>query len=61
MRFWYVVEGEDSPPEFEEKVCAEGDESPEWKLVALLDLAQAILDWAGLYNRDNLFLDLLRQ
>ena len=32
MRVGYVVEGEDSPSELEEKVCAEGDESPEGEL-----------------------------
>ena len=32
MRVRYVVEGEDSPAELEEKVCAEGDESPEGEL-----------------------------
>lgn len=32
MRLGYVVEGEDSPAELEEEVCAEGDESPEGKL-----------------------------
>lgn len=31
MRLRYVVEGEDSPAELEEEVCAEGDESPEGK------------------------------
>lgn len=32
MRVRYVVEGKDSPAELEEKVCAEGDESPEGEL-----------------------------
>jgi len=32
VRVRYVVEGEDSPAELEEKVCAEGDESPEGEL-----------------------------
>jgi hypothetical protein len=29
---WYIVEGEDAPAKLEEKVCAEGDEGPEWEL-----------------------------
>ena len=29
VRVGYVIEGEDSPAELEEKVCAEGDEGPE--------------------------------
>jgi len=29
VRVRYIVEGEDSPAELEEEVCAEGDESPE--------------------------------
>ena len=32
MRVGYVVEGEDSPAELEEKVCAERDEGPEGEL-----------------------------
>ena len=32
VRLGYVVEGEDSPAELEEEVCAEGDESPEGEL-----------------------------
>jgi len=32
VRVGYVVEGEDSPAELEEKVCAEGDEGPEGQL-----------------------------
>lgn len=32
VRLWYVVEGEDTPAELEEEVCAERDESPERKL-----------------------------
>jgi hypothetical protein len=33
IRIRNVVEGEDSPAELEQKVCAEGNESPEWNLV----------------------------
>lgn len=32
MRSRHIVEGEDSVAELEEKVCAEGDECPEWEL-----------------------------
>jgi hypothetical protein len=32
MRLGYIVEGEDSPAELEEKVCAERDECPEREL-----------------------------
>jgi hypothetical protein len=32
VRFWHVVEGEDAVAEFEEEVCAEGNEGPEGDL-----------------------------
>jgi hypothetical protein len=33
IRIRNVVESEDSPTEFEQEVCAEGNKSPEWNLV----------------------------
>jgi len=33
MSFGHVVKSEDSPTEFEEEVCAEGDEDPKGELV----------------------------
>lgn len=32
MRLGHIIECEDAIAEFEEEVCAEGDEGPEWKL-----------------------------
>lgn len=36
MRPWYIIEGEDAPSQLEKKVGAEGDESPEGKLLEVL-------------------------
>jgi hypothetical protein len=37
VRVRYVVEGEDSPAELEEEVCAKGNEGPEGKLLHVRD------------------------
>jgi len=48
MSFRHVVKGEDSPTEFEEEVCAEGDEDPKGELVKFrLAYGKSTPFWGG--------------
>ena len=59
MCLWYIVESEHAPAEFEEKVCAEGDNGPERKLETPKKLAVRTCikgNGAEAYDGDDLVL-----
>tara|TARA_R110002003_G_scaffold290_4_gene18555 strand:+ start:2975 stop:3379 length:405 start_codon:yes stop_codon:yes gene_type:complete len=63
IRIRYIVEREYAPAEFEEEVCAEGDEYPEGDLKHVSHTWVINLFWygRGTYDRHDLLLNLLRE
>lgn len=54
--FWHILEGEDTEAELEQKVRAEGNQCPEWKLVRrMLELELLAQLWTGCSTYDGYY------